>query len=132
MADIEERIISENERAYSYKSRHFFAGRCQGTSGMWHVDEVDQAEISGSKTIARVLLWRNTRKLKHEIAKLVDRDSKLDRLLKEAANHVMTPREAWLQRVSFVYGNASLSNPQITREMVEKRITETHGPCPEE
>ena len=53
----------------------------------------------------------------------------LDCLLKAAANHVMTPREIWLQRVSFVFGQ--LMESKVTREEVEARAVETYGPCPD-
>lgn len=59
------------------------------------------------------------------------RRAKLDALIEAAKDHVMTPREKWLQRVSFVYGNA-MGNPNITRAMVERRAVEVYGPCPEE
>lgn len=59
----------------------------------------------------------------------VAKRAKLERLLEVAKNHVMTPREIWLQRVSFVYGQM-MENPEVTREAVEARATETYGPCP--
>lgn len=55
----------------------------------------------------------------------------LDRLLLAAAQHVVTPRELWLQRVSFVYGQMMDCSPSITREQVEASCTQTYGPCPE-
>jgi hypothetical protein len=42
----------------------------------------------------------------------------------------LTPYEKWQQRLSFVYGNASLSNPDITRDMVENQMIDRYGPCP--
>lgn len=60
---------------------------------------------------------------------MVDR-TELERLLEEAKGHVMTPREIWLQRVSFVYGQMMDCSPGITREDVEARAAETYGPCP--
>ncbi len=54
----------------------------------------------------------------------------LDRLLKEAAKHELTPREMWLQRVSFAYGQ-SMDNPRVTREMVEREAERIYGPCPD-
>lgn len=54
----------------------------------------------------------------------------LDALLKKAAHHVMTPAEIWDQRVSFAYGQMMDCAPNITREDVEKRATELHGPRP--
>jgi hypothetical protein len=56
----------------------------------------------------------------------------LDALLRESANHVLSPREIWLQRVSFAYGNIGFDNPRITREIVEKMVTKIYGPCPPE
>lgn len=60
----------------------------------------------------------------------VDR-TELGRLLEAAKNHVMTPREKWLQQVSGVYGLLPHDSP-TTRDQVERYITEEHGPCPEE
>lgn len=54
----------------------------------------------------------------------------LDALLKAAAGRKMTPAEIWDQRLSFVYGNISLSNPDVTKEMVRKSVEETYGPRP--
>lgn len=51
---------------------------------------------------------------------------RLIELLKKAKNHKMTPEEKRLQRISFAYGNASLDNPNITREMVEEADKELH------
>ncbi len=59
-------------------------------------------------------------------------DPKLAKLLRLAAGYSMTPRNIWMQRVSFVYGQMMDSNSSITREDVERRATETYGPCPEE
>ncbi len=39
-------------------------------------------------------------------------------------------RMNWDQRVSFVYGNVSLSNDRITREMVIQEVTKIYGPRP--
>lgn len=72
MTDVIETIVSRNERAYSYKDRYFFAGRCVGSTGLWLVDEVDQQRIQGSRVIARVFAWKNTRELKHQIVNFVD------------------------------------------------------------
>lgn len=51
--------------------------------------------------------------------------------LKKAAKREITPREKWLQMVSFVYGNLALDNPNITREMVERHVVQEYGPCPD-
>lgn len=45
-------------------------------------------------------------------------------------DHKMTLQELWDQRVSWVYGNIGMSNPNVTREMVEKTVAETYGPRP--
>ncbi len=52
--------------------------------------------------------------------------------IQAALRREMTPRERWLQRVSFALGNGSMSNPEITREMVEAEATKLYGPCPAE
>lgn len=56
----------------------------------------------------------------------------LDDLLRKAAAHKMTPAELWDQRVSFVFGQMMDCAPGVTREDVERRVTETHGPRPTE
>lgn len=43
----------------------------------------------------------------------------LQELLEEARKVVMTPEEKEEQRRSFAYGNTSIENPLITREMVD-------------
>ena len=56
-------------------------------------------------------------------------DSKeLDIMLEAAKGHVMTPRELWMQRVSFVC--AQLMESNVTREQVEASAVKTYGPCP--
>lgn len=55
----------------------------------------------------------------------------LDALLKKAAQHKMTPRELWEQRVSFAYGQMMDCAPHTTREEIEARAIETYGPKPE-
>lgn len=55
----------------------------------------------------------------------------LDQLLRLAAAMTPTPRERWLQRVSFVYGQLMDCAPNITREEVERRAVEIYGPCPD-
>jgi hypothetical protein len=49
-----------------------------------------------------------------------EKQEKLDELLKEATRRPMTPEERERQRRSFVYGNTKLSNPEVTRKMVEE------------
>lgn len=41
-----------------------------------------------------------------------------EKLLERAKNYQMTEEEKEKQRISFAFGNASISNPNITREMV--------------
>jgi len=55
----------------------------------------------------------------------------LDQRLSRAKYHVLTPREIWQQRISFVYGNL-MDNSNVTREMVEATAIKEYGPCPEE
>jgi len=59
---------------------------------------------------------------------MIDRPE-LERLLEAAKGHVMTPREIWLQRVSFVYGQL-MEVPNVTREHVEQAAVDQYGPCP--
>ena len=55
---------------------------------------------------------------------------RLAELLRQAAAiGPMTPRQLWLQRVSFAHGNVSMETG-ITREMVERVATDLYGPCP--
>lgn len=56
---------------------------------------------------------------------------KLDLLLKESAGRKLTPREIWLQCVSFVYGQMMNCAPHVTREEVERHAIEHYGPCPD-
>ena len=63
-------------------------------------------------------------------SKPIPMDPVLRILLDQAKEHLPTPRELWMQRVSFVYGNLP-GGSTVTRAMVEQLITETHGPCPE-
>ncbi|HXK36744.1 MAG TPA: hypothetical protein VJ553_04140 [Candidatus Paceibacterota bacterium] len=44
----------------------------------------------------------------------------LKKLLAKARTHVMTEEEQEAQQRSFAYGNAALSNPNVTREMVDR------------
>lgn len=52
----------------------------------------------------------------------------LDALI-EAARKLppMTPAQLRAQRISFAYGNCSIENPNITREMVERIHDEMYG-----
>ena len=53
-------------------------------------------------------------------------DPELRRLLEKAAEHKLTSQELRLQRISWAYGNISLHDPNITREMVEQADKELH------
>lgn len=54
----------------------------------------------------------------------------LEALLKIAATHVMTPREIWDQRVSFVFGQMMDCAPGVTRQQVEDIAVREYGPRP--
>ena len=58
--------------------------------------------------------------------------TKLEELIKKLVREAppMTPAQLWDQRVSFAYGNASLSNSNITKEMVIILATEVYGARP--
>lgn len=47
-------------------------------------------------------------------------DEEMRKLLKAAEKVEMSPEEKEAQRRSFAYGNAHLSNPNVTREMVDE------------
>lgn len=55
-----------------------------------------------------------------------DRET-LSRLLKAAANHVMTPEEIFEQKVSFVYGQLMDCAPNVTKEEVRRTIKKEEG-----
>ena len=44
----------------------------------------------------------------------------LAKLLLAARAHPMTPEQRETQRRSFAFGNASLENPRVTRELVDR------------
>lgn len=46
--------------------------------------------------------------------------SKLDQIIEQISEYEMTPADVEAQRRSFAYGNAKLSNPNITRELVDE------------
>lgn len=46
------------------------------------------------------------------------------RRLEQLKNYKVTEKERKEQAISFAYGNVKLSNPNITREMVEKAYEE--------
>jgi len=56
----------------------------------------------------------------------------LDKLLELAKCHVMTPTDAWDQRVSFVHGQLMDCAPDVTREQVQQHAAEIYGPRPKE
>lgn len=47
-------------------------------------------------------------------------EAALIELLNRVKNHKMTPEEQEAQRRSFAFGNANISNPDVTRELVDK------------
>ena len=44
----------------------------------------------------------------------------LEELIEAARTYEMTDKEKEAQRRSFVYGNCSISNPDVTRELVDE------------
>jgi hypothetical protein len=48
------------------------------------------------------------------------RHRKLKKLLDLVRDYEMTPEEREAQRRDFAYGNVRLSNPEVTREMVDR------------
>lgn len=55
------------------------------------------------------------------------RNRRLNKLLAWAKTYEMTPEEREEQRRSFAYGNVKLSNPEVTREMVDKVADELNA-----
>lgn len=47
-------------------------------------------------------------------------ETELEELLRKAKDVVMTPEEEEEQRRSWAFGNVALSNPAVTREMVDE------------
>lgn len=45
--------ISRNERTITIGDRHYFASRCNGQR-LWRIDEMDQAQINGSRSLGIV------------------------------------------------------------------------------
>ena len=66
-----------------------------------------------------------------KLGPIPDVSKELQRLLEQARNIVITPQQLWDQRVSWAYGNAKLSNPLITKEMVAAEAVKIYGPRPE-
>ena len=44
----------------------------------------------------------------------------------------LTPRQLWLERVSYVFGKLSTDNPDTLPADVERMAIEKYGPCPPE
>ena len=44
----------------------------------------------------------------------------------------MTDEERFEQRISFAYGNASMSNPNITKQMVREQAEKLYGKHPKD
>lgn len=60
--------------------------------------------------------------------KPLPRHPKLEELLRRVKDMPpMTPAERREQRISWAYGNVALSNPSVTREMVERIHDEMYG-----
>jgi len=51
----------------------------------------------------------------------------LEELLAKARSHQITPEEKARQRLSFAYGNAAISNPNITRESIKRAAQRIDG-----
>ncbi len=60
------------------------------------------------------------------ISKPTPRDEELEALLRKTAEHVMTPEEGREQRISWVYGQIAIENPNITKEQVRKWVEENY------
>lgn len=54
--------------------------------------------------------------------------ARLQQLLNETRNHVMTPEEKDEQRRSFACGNTVIENPRVTREMIDESADEIEAP----
>lgn len=52
--------ISRNERSITVSGRHFFANRCN-PGRLWQIEELNQAEINGSRSIAVIAEKQATR-----------------------------------------------------------------------
>ena len=52
------------------------------------------------------------------------KDMTLEELLEHCRDYEMSPEEREEQRRSFAYGNVKLSNPAVTREMVDQAADE--------
>ena len=52
---------------------------------------------------------------------------KLEELLRQAAEHEMTPDEILEQKVSFIYGQIVGSSPDVTKEEIRARLLEKRG-----
>lgn len=54
-----------------------------------------------------------------------------NKLVASVRDYEMTPEEREEQRRSFAYGNVKLSNPEVTREMVDVVANREQGLCPD-
>lgn len=61
----------------------------------------------------------------------VPESSELQELIQKFKGHQLSPRELWLQRVSFTYGQLAIGNPNLTKKHIEQEAIRTYGPCPE-
>jgi hypothetical protein len=59
------------------------------------------------------------------------KDGALNKLIKRSRKIIMTRAEMDEQRLSFAYGNASMSNPLVTREMIRRAAEELRQKNPE-
>ena len=64
--------------------------------------------------------------MNNDESKLQD-EYELNMLLALAIEQVMTEEQLAAQRISFAYGNVSLSNPSVTKEMVKRAADQIYG-----
>ena len=58
---------------------------------------------------------------KHDLREMTDEELDAEVLSERARRYgELTPEAKARQRISFAYGNANASNPNVTREMVER------------
>ena len=53
--------------------------------------------------------------------------SNINKLIEKYRNYVMSDEEKKEQDINFAYGNAKLSNNNITREMIENSYNKMHN-----
>ena len=63
----------------------------------------------------------------------VPMDKELAEALERARTHVMTPKEAYEQKVSWIYGMQKLSTPGMTIEQIKEHLARqgVFDPCPD-